>query len=240
MGLLIIGVPQGSVVGPLLFLIYVNDIYKSSDKLQFYLFADDTNLMYADKDLKTLESILNGELLKVYNWLNTNNLSLNRKRTHFVTFHPYQKQLDYTVDLKICDTDSNTYISMEHKDYVKYLGVLIDSSLAWKYHISHVASKISESIGKISKSRHFVPRSTLVNIYRSLIVPHLSYGIVVWGQAAKVHLDKILKLQKRVLRLLYFGDYTSHAITFFLASNILPFEMLYFKSVSILFIYLFS
>ena len=230
----IIGVPQGSVLGPLLFLIYVNDIYKSSDKLQFYLFADDTNLVYADKDLKTLESILNCELLKVYDWLNSNKLSLNRKKTHFVIFRPYQKQLDYTVDLKIFDTDSNAYIPMERKDYVKYLGVLMDSSLTWKYHISHVASKISKTIGIISKLRHFIPRNTLVNIYRSLILPHLSYGIVVWGQAAKVHLDRILKLQKRVLRLIYFGDYTSHAIPFFLASNILPFEMLYFKSVSIL------
>ena len=82
-----IGVPQGSVLGPLLFLIYVNDIYNSSNKLQFYLFADDTNLMYADKDLKILESILNAELLKVCNWLTANKLSLNIKKTHFVIFH---------------------------------------------------------------------------------------------------------------------------------------------------------
>ena len=90
------------------------------------------------------------------------------------------------------------------------------------------------TVGIISKLRHFVPRNTLINIYKSLILPHISYGIAVWGQAAKVHRYKILKLQKRVLRLIYFGDYTSHAIPFFYSSNILPVEMLYFKSVSIL------
>ena len=229
-----IGVPQGSVLGPLLFLIYVNDIYNSSNKLQFYLFADDTNLMYADKDLKILESILNAELLKVCNWLTANKLSLNIKKTHFVIFHPYQKKINYEVDLKIFDNDSNSFISLERKHYVKYLGLLIESNLTWKYHISHVASKISKTVGIISKLRHFVPRNTLINIYKSLILPHISYGIAVWGKAAKVHLDKILKLQKRVLRLIYFGDYTSHAIPFFSSSNILPVEMLYFKSVSIL------
>ena len=73
--------------------------------------------------------------------------------------------------------------------------------------------------------RHFVPRSTLVNIYKSLILPHLSYGIVVWGQAAKIHLEKFLKLQKRVLRLIYFEDHASNAIPLFVASKILPYNI---------------
>jgi hypothetical protein len=120
-----------------------------------------------------------------------------------VIFHPYQKKINYEVDLKIFDNDSNSFISLERKQYVKYLGLLIDRNLTWKYHISHVASKISKTVGIISKLRHFVPRNTLINIYKSLILPHISYGIAVWDQAAKVHLDKILKLQKRVLRLIY-------------------------------------
>ena len=124
-------------------------------------------------------------------------------------------------------------ISFEHKNYVKHLGILIDSNLVWKNHIRH-ASKISKTIGAISKLRHFVPRSTFVNIYKSLILPHLSYGIVVWGQAAKIHLEKFLKLQKRVLRLIYFEDHASNAIPLFVASKILPVQMLYFKSLSTL------
>ena len=95
--------------------------------------------------------------------------------------------------MKIFDSHSNTLISLEHKNYVKYLGMLTDSGLTYcKYYISHIASKIRKSIGIIAKLRHFVPRSTLLNIYRNLILPYISYGIIVWGQAAKVHLNTIL------------------------------------------------
>ena len=94
------GVPQGSVLGPLLFLIYINDIYDSSKKLSFYLFADDTNLLYADKDLKSLESVINIELQKVCNWLNANKLTLNTKKSNFVIFRPSQKKLGYQINIR--------------------------------------------------------------------------------------------------------------------------------------------
>ena len=188
----------------------------------------------SDRNLKSLESVLNAELLKICNWLTANKLSLNVKKSHFVIFHPYQRKLNYLVDLKMFDNDSKTFFSLEHKNCVKYLGILIDSNLVWKNHISHVALKINKTIGTISKIRHFVPRSTSINIYKSLILPHLSYGIVVWGQAAKIHLEKVLKLQKRVLRLIYFEDHVSHAIPLFLSSKILPVQMLYFKLLSTL------
>ena len=113
--------------------------------------------------------------------------------------------------------------------------MLIDSGLTWKDHIDHVASNISKSIGiKIAKLRHFVPRSTTSDIYRSLILPYTSYGIILWGQASRVHLYKIFKLQKRALRLMNFGKYTSHQISFFISDKIIPIDMLYFKSVSML------
>ena len=81
--------PQGSVLGPLLFLIYINDIYQALNKLGFYLFADDTNLLYADRNIKSLESVVNVELLNVCDWLSANKLSLNIKKTNFFIFHPY-------------------------------------------------------------------------------------------------------------------------------------------------------
>ena len=85
-------VPQGSVLGSLLFLIYINDIYLCSNKLGFYRFADDTNLLYADKDLKSLESIVNTELTNVCDWLNANKLTINAKKSNFVVLRPGQKK----------------------------------------------------------------------------------------------------------------------------------------------------
>ena len=102
------------------------------------------------------------------------------------------RNLIWRTDL-IYDNNTKNFIRLERKDYVKYLGVLIDSNLIWKYHISHVASKISKSVGIIYKLRHFVPFSTLLNIYNSLISPYLTYGLVAWGQAAKSHIEKLLQ-----------------------------------------------
>ena len=228
------GVPQGSVLGSLLFLIYVNDMYKASNKLEFFLFADDTNLLYANKNLRSLETVMNDELLKIVDWLTANKLSLNVKKTNYIIFHPYQKRLNYDVNIKILDSRVNKYFNLERKEYVKYLGVMIDNHLSWKHHINYVALKISRNIGILSKLRHFVPPKTLFGIYNSLIFPYLSYGLVAWGQAAKTHLEKLLTLQKRAVRLINFAPFRSHAVPYFLHSNIMPITMLYFKLRSML------
>ena len=113
----------------LLFLLYVNDLCRSSDKLSFYLFADDTNLLYADRDINSLERVVNAELSKVQEWLVANRLTLNAKKSNFVIFHPYQKKLDCDVILKIFDIETNDFALLDQKTYIKYLGILIDSHL---------------------------------------------------------------------------------------------------------------
>ena len=112
------GIPQGSVLGPLLFLLYVNDIHQCSNKLKFYLFADDTNILYADKNLKSLENIVNIELQNLHEWLTSNKLTLNTTKTNFVIFHPYQPSL------YMFDNEKNGNVTLESKNYIKYLGVL--------------------------------------------------------------------------------------------------------------------
>ena len=120
------------------------------------------------------------------------------------------------------------------KNYVKYLGIWIGKNLSWKIHIDNVATKLSKTVGLIAKLRHFFPQHTLLNIYRALILPYLSYGLIVWGQASKTHLTKILSLQKKVLRFIFFANRNVHAIPLFIDANILPISFLYFKSVSYL------
>ena len=154
--------------GPLLFLLYVNDIHRFSNKLRFYLFADDTNILYAGKKLKDLETIVNNELQNLYNWLTANKLTHHIKKSNFVIFHPYQNRLAYQPKLCMFDNEKNKYVRLESKVYIKYLGVLIDHNLSWKYHIDSVVIKISKNFGLIAKLRHSVPRSILLNIYKSL------------------------------------------------------------------------
>ena len=124
------------------------------------------------------------------------------------------------------------------KQYVKYLGVIIDQHLSWKHHINYIALKISRNIGIISRLRHFVPLKTLLSIYNSLISPYISYGLIAWGQASKSHLEKLVILQKRAVHLINFLPFRTHAIPYFAQSNILPITMLYFKFSSILMFYI--
>ena len=122
--------------------------------------------------------------------------------------------------------------TLQCEDHVKYFGVLLDSNLSWKFHIYNVASKISRTVGVVTRLRHLVPRTTLLNSYQSLILPSLKHGLAAWGQAAKTHLQQILVLQKGVLRLMYFAESRVHTVPLFISSKILPLQMLYAEKVS--------
>ena len=219
------------VLGPLLFLLYINDICSCSSRLGFYLqvFADDTNLLYSHKNLKTLEKIVNDELANVYNWLTSNKLSLNLKKSNFVIFRPYQKKLPFTPKLYIYHPSTNKHKQLECREFVKYLGVLIDYKLSWNNHIDTILLKISRTVGLLLKLRHFVPFSTLISIYHSLIAPYLRYGLIAWGQASKSQLNKLLVLQKRALRFIHFAKPRDHAIPLFINTKISPINFLYYQ-----------
>ena len=226
------GVPQGSVLGPLLFLLYINDICSCSQKLNFYLFADDTNILFSHRDLKSLEKIMNDELSNLYRWLVANKLTLNLKKSNFVIFRPHQKKQAFTPIIKIFDNETNKPVALECKEFVKYLGVLIDFRLSWNNHIDAVLLKNSKTVGLLSKLRYTAPFHILISIYNSLIAPYLRYGLIAWGQAAKSRLDKLLVLQKRALRFIHFANSRDHAIPLFLNTVILPLNFLYYKLLS--------
>ena len=194
------GVPQGSVLGPLLFLLYINDLPNISKILQFYLFADDTNIYYEGDTLEKIELVINKELKKLRNWLIVNRLSLNIAKTNFVVFHPFSKPLNQKITLKIHKN------AITEKDHVKYLGIMIDSTLKWKVHIDNLSSKLSKNIGLFYKIRPYVDPKILKSLYYSLVYSHLTYGIEVWGSAAVTLINKILIIQKRLVRLITFSD----------------------------------
>ncbi len=147
------GVPQGSVLGPLLFLLYINDMPNSSNILKIHLFADDTSIFFSHKNLKELESIVNNELSKVSDWLIANKLTLNVDKSNFLLISPSRKNTTNKINLSI----NNEAIAQ--KDCIKYLGVLLDKNLSWKNHIQHVKLELSKGIGILAKLRHYVPQN---------------------------------------------------------------------------------
>ena len=195
------GVPQGSVLGPLLFLIYINDLPNISSKLSFFLFADDTNIYYESDSLIELEKTINKELKLLSLWLNLNRLALNVSKTNFVIFRSPKKSLYHNVVLIM------NRKAIEQKDHVKYLGILMDQHLNWKHQISNVSKKISRGTGILGKLKGNMHRDLLVNIYYCLVFSYLSYGVEAWGSACQTDLSKINVLQNKAVRIITGNQY---------------------------------
>jgi hypothetical protein len=189
------GVPQGSILGPLLFLIYINDLIFASDLLMPILFADDTNVFLTGNSIDGLTSAMNTELNKIVEWLKANRLSLNIGKTQCMVFKHGQRNLSQSVNVFINGT------KIEYVEYVKFLGVILDSKLKWEKHIALLKGKISRGLGAIYKGKRCLNMSSLITLYYGMIYPHLIYCIESWGSSSKVHLNSLFKLQKRAVRM---------------------------------------
>ena len=225
-----IGVPQGSILGPLLFLIYVNDIQNISNKLSLIQFADDTSIYVTGNSLPELLSDLENEMELLTDWLKNNKLFLNVSKTKYMIMTSPRKPIDTNLKLHI---DGQL---VEKVSEIKFLGVVLDNKCIFKAHIDLVAAKLSKGIGILYRAKRILDGNSLKLLYLALVQPYISYCIIVWGHSYSSYMKPLQVLQKKIIRILSNVEYNAHTSNLFVSLKLMNIKQMYDYFVSI-FIY---
>ena len=198
------GVPQGSVLGPLLFIIYTNDLPDAIKRVKCILFADDTTLYISSKNLSTMYGIMNSEINVISDWFKANKLSLNASKTNYMLIGNRPQVINAGLRLEIERTP------MEKVNSTKFLGVHIDDQFRWHEHIDNCRKKIRSGVYALRMAKNVLDTKNLLQLYYALVHPHLQYCNLLWGSAAKSHLRSLELLQKRAVRTICRSNFNEH------------------------------
>ena len=188
------GVPQGSVLGPLLFILFINDLPNINSKVQFILYADDANIIITAETEAEIISILEELCRDLVQWVNINGLFLNLKKTNYMVFTRKRSSVLENFDPYVGQ------VKIERKTVARFLGVLIDEKLTWSYHIAAVKAKMSRYIGTLYKLKKKLPLKARLLTFNSLVQSHLNYCSLIWGTTNKCKIEQLFATQKKAIR----------------------------------------
>ena len=214
------GVPQGSVLGPILYLIYVNEIPNISNQFSTCLFADDTTLIFKHANKYDLFKSCDYGVNLFYSWCCSNRLSINISKTKCMLFSNTLTQFD------IADIYMN-HIKIEYTSSTRFLGVIMDDKLKFNIHINEINKKISKNIGVIYRLKQYAPISTLVAVYRSIIECYLNYCNLIFGNSFQTHISSLIISQKKAVRMITNNPPFAHSNPIFLNLNLLKVTDIY-------------
>ncbi len=216
------GIPQGSTLGPLLFILYVNDMPNCSKKLSFRIFADDTNIFYSSPSIDEIERVMNEEFNHILQYCIINKLSINYKKTNYMLLKSSNKKTHH-INIR----------HIEEKSHIKYLGIYIDINFKWTQQIKHVKSKIAKNTGVLNKLRYYVDLRMLKQLYYTLIYPYLNYGLMSWGNTYRTNLNKIRSAQNACVKSIFFASKRENATPYYNLLKILKFDNIFKLKISI-------
>ena len=208
-------VPQGSILGPLLFNIYINDLTTITNKLKPILFADDSCFYYSNPNVHELISVINNEMINVSSWLTSNRLTLNHSKSHYMIFN---RKLNIPLDLEPVILNNKIINKVTE---TTFLGLIIQQNLKWNGHIKSLANKINKYSSIIFLIRNSLDNNSLKLIYNTLVYSNLVYANVIWGNSPRKHIQPLITAQKKVLRTIKFRNRYYHTNADFYNSKIL-------------------
>jgi hypothetical protein len=210
-----LGVFQGSILGPLLFCIFINDLSRLNLKGEIVFFADDCSLILTGDTYQEVEECANHDLQLIEKWLKANRLILNVKKSNYLIINLNHRSIN-DLNIVICNE------RLIRVTKVKILGVFFDDRFVFDEHINSLSKKMNQRIGLLSRLRHFLPEKTLVIVYNSIVLPNLDYSLVLWGYTYSNHINRLITLQKRAVRVMTFSRFDAHSEPLFEKLDIMP------------------